>query len=55
MLEKMTEIELKISLIHLRFREMQNKMPSGTPFKALLRRWWRVVKAKEVDYDYKSY
>jgi CRISPR-associated protein Cmr1 len=56
MLEKMTEIELKISFNTPAFlgNAEQNAQWRTPPFKALLRRWWRVVKAKEVDYDYKK-
>lgn len=56
MKDKLTEIVLNISFNTPAFlgnsvQEAQWRVP---PFKALFRRWWRVVKAKDVNYDYEQ-
>ncbi|MDN5279567.1 MAG: CRISPR-associated protein Cmr1 [Clostridiales bacterium] len=52
----MKEIELEISFVTPAFlgNASQNSQWRTPPFKTLLRQWWRVVKAKDVDYDYKK-
>lgn len=52
----MKEIELKIGFTTPAFlgNASQNSQWRTPPFKALLRQWWRVVKAKDVGYDYKT-
>ncbi|NCB38597.1 MAG: hypothetical protein EOM80_07495 [Erysipelotrichia bacterium] len=52
----MKEIELEIAFATPSFlgNATQQSQWRTPPFKALLRHWWRVVKAKDVGYDYKK-
>jgi len=54
--QKMTERTLKIRFNTPAFlgNATQNAQWRTPPFKALLRKWWRVVKAKSVDYNYEN-
>ncbi|HNS10292.1 MAG TPA: hypothetical protein PKN29_11360, partial [Candidatus Ozemobacteraceae bacterium] len=52
----MKEIELEIGFTTPAFlgNASQNSQWRTPPFKALLRQWWRVVKAKDAGYDHKK-